>query len=393
VHLSSGASSGSAVPSASVADLYQFQPRGSAMGGTASYAALLARMWSDCGGATLATIDSRKRALETLPPHAAVLVHAGTNDFESSAFLKQARKSRPDLRRIILAHDPPFLARSKNRWMDAMSRHRPGRGVRKLINALFEDHFDRGVIHENDVWVAMSAGGAGAVRERLQGLGLPSANVHVVPHGLHVRDPLLPRRTRPQRLRVGFFGHISPTKGLRCLVDAAGLLRANASPANEVQFVVAGAPDSDHSAQDLEKTRTKIRANGLERQFSFLGALSDSALPEFFAGVDMLALPYLRPQSLAASGPMHWAWSFGVPVMASRSCYFEEIIGTTGAGMLAAAGDATAWCEGLSIAATSTLSWEAMSAGVERAQSINTWPAVVAKLGAIIASGGYADTD
>jgi glycosyltransferase involved in cell wall biosynthesis len=83
----------------------------------------------------------------------------------------------------------------------------------------------------------------------------------------------------------------------------------------------------------------------LQEVITFRGRLEEHELPEFFAGIDALLLPYLRPSSCSASGPLHLALTYSCPVICSRSPYFDEAVSRTDIGYVATAGSVPEWAD------------------------------------------------
>ena len=64
---------------------------------------------------------------------------------------------------------------------------------------------------------------------------------------------------------------------------------------------------------------------GISSKVNFLGGVSDEAIEYLFHQADLVVLPYLF--SVSASGPLSLAMAYGKPVIASRTEFFEEILG------------------------------------------------------------------
>jgi glycosyltransferase involved in cell wall biosynthesis len=108
-------------------------------------------------------------------------------------------------------------------------------------------------------------------RARLIAAGYPAERMLVIPNPVVVGEAEL-KQPGPGEY-VGYIGRISPEKGLRCLVDAAGAVP-------DIPFVAAGS--FERQPQLLE---------GAPRNFRFVGAIPAAATQDFYAAARMVVLP------------------------------------------------------------------------------------------------------
>lgn len=158
-----------------------------------------------------------------------------------------------------------------------------------------------------------------AKAELVEGFGIPSARVTLIPFGINNAVPHtnLTSAEAKQELRIAndektilFFGRITPYKGLEYVIDAVReLSRTN----QKYRLVIAGRPDNCESywnsirtdlAQDIESGRVLLRS-------SFI---PDNEVEVYFKAADVLALPY---KEIYQSGVLFLAHSFGLPVIAA----------------------------------------------------------------------------
>lgn len=315
--------------------------------GTARYAHLLSQMWHTIHATELQTVYLSSKAPTRLLPRDRVLVHLGTNDGLAFDFCRRVTALQPDAHLILLCHDPPHFPKSKRLWMEALAGSRVGRGVRAAANHLWGERFDRELSSTCSRWIVMSEAGRAALRAHLQRLGCADAHITVIPHGLYDDGARIEQVAPRPRLQLGFFGHITPSKGLHVVVEALAQLAKTGSRQPAPRLVVAGAPDSRHSARYLLQVQRRVQKLQLGHLITFRGHLAENELADFFRGIDVLVLPYQRPTSCSASGPLHLALTYGRPVVCSQSPYFDEAVSKTGVGYTVEAASVAAWADTL----------------------------------------------
>lgn len=179
---------------------------------------------------------------------------------------------------------------------------------------------------EADAYIAPSHYYAGHMAERL---GLPEADVDVVPLGIGVGDFVERDRPPSEAFRVGYLARICPEKGLQNLVGALTLLRRQNEKSIELR--VAGwlsKRDEDY----LADVRREIQRNGIEDAVSFDFDIDRTAKIDFLHDLDVLSVPtpYHEPKGLFVLE----ALAAGVPVVQPDHGSFPELIENTGGGLL-----------------------------------------------------------
>ena len=140
-------------------------------------------------------------------------------------------------------------------------------------------------------------------------------------------------------LHVGFLGRIVAEKGLGWLLNAFAEV---ADP--DARLLVGGEYERVSGGSVIGELRPKIERDTRVR---LLGFIPDERLPDFYASIDVLALPSVS--SLEAYGIVQLeAMSAGVPVVASDRPGVRVPVRDFGWGMVVPQGDVHALCEALS---------------------------------------------
>ncbi|HNM86575.1 MAG TPA: glycosyltransferase family 4 protein [Mycobacterium sp.] len=151
-------------------------------------------------------------------------------------------------------------------------------------------------------------------------------------------DMLPPLSERPgEPVRLLIFGVVRPYKGHNELAAAVRLLRNSGL---DVHVSVVGEVWQGYR-EPLDAFAAVLPADRLTIVDRYV---ADEEVPGFFANADIVVLPYLRS---SASGPLHTAMSFGLPVVTTEVGGLTEAAdGYTGA-VLVRPGDPAALAEGI----------------------------------------------
>ena len=162
-------------------------------------------------------------------------------------------------------------------------------------------------------------------REALsQQYGLGAKSIAVVPVGSYdhlltsdsqsggpsVQAPLADSiaRAMPPVTNLLYFGVIRPYKGVEHLVEAFNSLSTEEANQFVLHLVGETWEGCTRPAELVESSPHRDRINFVNRY------VHDEEVAEFFAQADAVVLPYLRS---SASGPLHMAMSYGLPVAVS----------------------------------------------------------------------------
>jgi phosphatidylinositol alpha-mannosyltransferase len=153
----------------------------------------------------------------------------------------------------------------------------------------------------------------------------------IVPNGIDVnrfaRPAARPQDMPPGHQHVLYVGRLEPRKGVEHLVHAMAALQRDGSSARLV--VVGDGPDRE----DLEASarRTGIAA-------TFVGRVSDEALPGYYRAADVVCAPALGDESFGLV--LLEAMAAGRPIVATRIAGYAELLEERGLARLVDAGDA-----------------------------------------------------
>ena len=138
----------------------------------------------------------------------------------------------------------------------------------------------------------------------------------VIPNGVPIPDA---PRHEPDLgcLRLGFLGRLDPKKGIPILLGACSLLPSLGLDNFQVTIAGGGEPAYEQFLQ------SQLRTLGLKQEVQFLGDIPDEAKADFFARVDVLAMPsHTENFGIVAAE----ALAHAVPVIASRATPWADLV-------------------------------------------------------------------
>jgi glycosyltransferase involved in cell wall biosynthesis len=355
--------------------------------GIASYAdivdAIFAKYLSDEVELQRVTVDQYLGALAE-KRDTVVLAQVGSNEGEVFRALLRQRRSLPAVRRIIEIHDPPLVVLSYTTLLERLALTLPGRAARRLFDRLFGDRYVRSFAGPMDVFVCKTEIGATALRQRFSRLRV-DASVICIELPNYLDAPAAKPVNVEGRPSIGFFGYVHPDKGAHVLVDAAIRLHASRGIEAVPRIFIRGAlatPQCEAYVQDMQR---RVRDAGLADRIEFGGFVPFEQLPGFVAGLTAVALPYMIGGRSSASGPLLWARTCGVPVLAHRTAVFQASVRDGVDGVLVGIGDLDDWATVLERVATEPGWAEKLRPGVEACQAHASWSAVSAQFRAALA--------
>lgn len=178
---------------------------------------------------------------------------------------------------------------------------------------------------------AMRRNGVPADKLLLSRQGITPAPALVRPRQRAVGTPLV----------VGFLGRGDPVKGVAVLVNALRNVKADISL--QLHVIESNQP---HARAYLHSARA---AAATDNRIAWLPPLTPQQVPDFLAGIDVLAVP----SQWMETGPLVVleAFAAGVPVIGSDLGGISELVVHRGNGLLVAHDDVAAWAEALDLLA------------------------------------------
>ena len=201
-------------------------------------------------------------------------------------------------------------------------------------------------------------------------LGISAAKMRLATLGINLEgfSPRLPGRTGP--FTLGYLARIAPEKGLHLLAEAYIELRSRPRM-DDMRLIAAGYIAAEHQPY-LAAVGERLRAAGLEKEFTYRGELDRAQKITFLHEMDVLSVPttYREPKGMFVFEAM----ACGVPVVQPRHGAFPEIIERTGGGLVVEPGDPKALADGIATLRTDNALAESMSkagsAGVRHHYSV-----------------------
>jgi glycosyltransferase involved in cell wall biosynthesis len=198
----------------------------------------------------------------------------------------------------------------------------------------------RGYVKDVDAFIAVSHYGARYMADYLR---IPREKMHTVPLGVNLTGYTLERRSKSRTANIGFFGRITPEKGLHVLADAYRLLRRMPGcPPTSLHSAGYMAPEKKSY---LAGVRAKIKEWGFEDEFRHWGEVDRETKARFYQNLEVFSMPatYDEPKGLTILEAM----ANGVPVVQPRRGSFVEMVENTGGGLLVEKDNPEALAQGL----------------------------------------------
>jgi len=354
-------------------------PKDTSRTGIASYADTLhAALKTHAPALALIRVDASEflSHLSSFPKGAIVWAELGVNEGEIFRALRVQKHSRPDFKRFITIHDSPRFVHSPFKFLEQFGKSLPLRAFRRAFNLAFEPLILWHALQPNDTFLCLTTVGRDALQYRLQRLLRRNFPVLVLPHLLYLDEPLPERRKDfAVPAKVGFFGFITPNKGLHLLIDAALLLLNSNKKAHIPKLIIRGRALAQYQPY-LDSQREKVTRAGLAEHITFGDFLADDEIPHFLSEIDFLALPYDAPPVIAASGVLQWARTYGVPVAASGTPAFRSLITHNHDGILIPNNTPAEWATFFERLSTQQINSDDLSQGIQEKQREASWQSV-----------------
>lgn len=320
---------------------------------------------------------SLSRLLYDIPQETILLAEMGSNEGPVFHALFEQKRKRPSLRRIIIVHDPPYFVLSYFPILDRLALLRVGRAIRRVFKTLFGELIEARFVGPSDIYVCKTAAGVEVLQNKLNKLSKAPPPVFYVPHPNYLDKPVSPQnKANSISPKIGFFGFILPHKGIHILIDAVIALSVRLGVDAVPRIEIRGKPKTREAEIYLNNLKEKVRGSGLIHKITFEGFVPESEIESFICGLDALALPYLNEETISASGPLGWAISCGIPVIANHTRAMGSLITDGVDGRLIPLNQSELWVNALEEVATRSSGWRKLYEGVKRRQQQSSWKAI-----------------
>jgi glycosyltransferase involved in cell wall biosynthesis len=143
-------------------------------------------------------------------------------------------------------------------------------------------------------------------------------------------------------LNLLYFGNFGKNKGIHTIIEAMGIIkgRVKAGQSSMPRLELRGNYDDPAALAYYRYLTGLIRTYDLGDCIKVDGFINDTELADKVSAADAVLLPYLGTHGTSASGPFQWAMSCCVPVIASATPVFKELVSEGCNGWLFPIGDA-----------------------------------------------------
>lgn len=304
------------------------------------------------------------RALKPTAVHTHHYAHLGLE------YLRVVKQVDPNIKIVMTLHEYMAICRNQGQMIKTgsfrlCSRSSPDDCSRCFPDTTPEDfwlrkHYFMSHFDLVDEFVSPSA----FLKQRYVDWGLNADKITVIENGQADEEPLPPRplAAGETRNRFGFFGQITPYKGLDVVLEALALLKKEDS--NRIVLEVHGA-NLELQPEEYRNKVERLRAPLMERGVvQWVGPYQPHELRSRMAGVDWVVVPSIWWEN----SPMviQEAFVCGRPLVASDIGGMKEKVRDGCDGVHASVGNALQWKAALTSAATSTQNYDALVAGIAR---------------------------
>ncbi len=190
-----------------------------------------------------------------------------------------------------------------------------------------------GLMEAADQFIVHSTGLA---EEFVEKFGFDRRVTNVVPHGnydIYKGNDAERPDVEAESARIVLFGRMKRYKGLSVLLEAAPLV---VEKVPEARFIVAG------RGEELDLYQDRMEASPYFEVHNRY--IPNQEVSELFRQASLVVIPYIEASQ---SGPLHLAFSFGRPVVASRTGGIPEAVEDGVDGLLVEPGDARGLAEAM----------------------------------------------
>lgn len=202
--------------------------------------------------------------------------------------------------------------------------------VKSNWRALFVDFFQMLLMKKANKIIVHN----GKLKEELITRKIPSKKIAVIPHGDYSFFTKYRKNLLPEKNCILFFGRIIKYKGLEYLIKAIPLITKEIAT---VKLIIAG----EGKFEEYEKLITENISKHIEVYNQFI---PNYRVAELFERAELLILPYI---DATQSGPLHIAYAFKKPVIATNVGALPEVVDSGKTGLLVPPKDVNALAEAI----------------------------------------------
>ena len=301
------------------------------------------------------------RALRPTVVHAHHYMHLGLE------FLRVIKQVDPTIRIYLTLHEYMAICRNNGQMIKTNGRlcsHATPDECRQCFpqhsaeDFWLRDHYFKRHFDYVDGFVSPSE----FLRGRYIAWGIPPGQIAVIENGQEAALQLPPRplASGETRNRIGFFGQITPFKGLHVLLEA--LSRLSADERREVVLEVHGANleyQTEEYRTRVEQLRDPLVKEGV---LQWIGPYQPHELRQRMAGIDWVVVPSVWWEN----SPMviQEAFVSGRPLLVSDIGGMAEKVRNGVDGIHVPSGNTLGWSRALLDAARATEQWDRLRAGI-----------------------------
>lgn len=304
------------------------------------------------------------RALEPTVVHTHHYAHLGLE------YLRVIKQVDPGIKILMTLHEYMAICRNQGQMIKTggfrlCSRSSPDDCSRCFPDSSSEDFWLRKHYFTNHFeFVDQFVSPSEFLRQRYIEWGLKPEKITVIENGQSEEEALAPRplAAGEARNRFGFFGQITPYKGLDVVLEALALLKEEDS--GKIVLEVHGA-NLELQPEDYRRKVERLRAPLMERGVvQWVGPYQPHELRSRMAGVDWVVVPSIWWEN----SPMviQEAFVCGRPLVVTNIGGMKEKVRDGVDGVHAAVGNALQWKAVLMNCATSTKNYDLLRSGIDR---------------------------
>lgn len=203
------------------------------------------------------------------------------------------------------------------------------------LQDFFSSFIKRRVFHSCDAIVAVSR----AVRDRINGMGVPSEKIYVIPMGVDLQNLFVPADVHRFDKSLLFVGRLVSKKGLQILIESLPIVLTKHP---DVRLTIVG------SGPEENIVRNRIKELGFEEKVHFTGAVPHKLLPKYYQSSSILIFPSIVDPAGDTEGlglVMVEAMGCGCAVIASDLPAVHDVIKDRETGILVQPNDPAALAE------------------------------------------------